>query len=778
MPRYEHIEMARLPERLPRRKKPGYGGIPPRESGAHGARLTRELDTAIAAQQASRRPEFVDPALILTVQMTGALQEEAWEQMGLRVLSSDSDRTLILFASAAEVREVQRKIAAYSIGAAASRANPQYAGLVANIETIATVKPEDRLGKSLREAGFTAPEDFVVTTEYVLDIELWDIGVRGFRERKLNEIRMLLHSFDGAELCRYLGPSISILRFRGSGRLVRAVLQVVEIASVDLPPQADSDTSALVELVLADLPELLPDADEPPLIGVIDSGISAHPLLRGAVAAQIGVPDNLGTADEWGHGTAVAGIALFGDLRSQVASGGLTRSARLCVAKVTNDRGDFDEYSLVPAQMREAIQRLRLEQGCRIFVCALADRHSIYTGGKVGAWAATLDELARELDVLIIVAAGNRMPRSGQTVEEGVTAYPEYLLEPANRFFEPAGAVNVLTVGSLSHGPGLDAELANDLNARPITRQHEPSPFTRVGPGVDGALKPDLVEVGGTLVFDAVTRSLKSGQQMASAGVVTLHHRYLERLLTSGSGTSYAAPLVAHTAAQILKLMPQASANLVRALLAASAQVPAEALQRLLIEGAENIGNVCGYGKPDLTRAGYSDDSRVVLYAQDSLRLDHFAVYRIPIPQAFQAEKGRRTVTVTLAYDAPVRHSRIDYCGVGMSFRLLRGCTQEQVFEHYKWRAKGEPIPEIEKRYQCDMTPGITQRQRGTLQRASIAFQRNIEQYGGDYYLVVRCESGWAPPESEQRFAVVLELAHEAEMQLYQQLRQRVRVQA
>ncbi len=693
--------------------------------------------------------------------------------MGLRVLSSDSDRTLVLFASAAELAEVRRKIEAYSAGAG-DRANPQYAGLVANIENIGTVGPRDRLGKSLRDAGFAEPEDFVENTEYVLDVELWDIGLRGLRERKLNEIRMLLINLGGAELCRYLGPSISMLRLRGDGLLVRAVLQVVEVASIDLPPKADSDTSALVELGLADLPELLPDADEPPLIGVIDS---AHPLLRGAVVAQIGVPTNLGTADEWGHGTAVAGIALFGDLRSQIEGEALARSARLCVAKVTNDKGDFDEYSLVPAQMREAIQRLHVEQGCRIFVCSLADRHSTYAGGKVGVWAATLDELARELDVLVIVAAGNRTPRLGQAVEEGVTAYPEYLSEPANRLLEPAGAVNVLTVGSLSHGLGLDAKLADDLNVRPITQRHEPSPFTRVGPGVGGGLKPDLVEVGGTLVFDAVTRSLKGGQQMASAGVVTLHHRYLERLLSSGSGTSYAAPLVAHTAAQILKLMPQASANLVRALLAGSAQVPVEAAQRLLLEGSERTGNVCGHGKPDLGRAGYSDDARVVLYAQDALQSDHFAVYRIPVPLPFQTERGSRTVTVTLAYDPPVRHTRNAYTGLSMSFRLLRGCTQEQVFEHFKWRPKGEAIPEIEKRYQCDLKPAITQRERGTLQRASVRFQQDIAQYGSDYFLVVRCESGWAPAETEQRFAVVVELAHEAELQLYQQLRQRVRIQ-
>ena len=197
-----------------------------------------------------------------------------------------------------------------------------------------------------------------------------------------------------------------------------------------------------------------------------------------------------------------------------------------------------------------------------------------------------------------------------------------------------------------------------------------------------------------------------------------------------------------------------------------------------MLEGSEIAGNVCGHGRPDLSRAGYSDDARVVLYAQDALQLDHFAVYSIPVPLPFQTEKGSRTVTVTLAYDPPVRHTRNDYTGLSMSFRLLRGCTQEQVFEHFKWRPKGEVIPEIEKKYQCDLKPAITQRERGTLQRASVRYQRDIAQYGNDYFLVVRCESGWAPPETEQRFAVVVELAHEAEVQLYQQLRQRVRVPA
>lgn len=40
------------------------------------------------------------------------------------------------------------------------------------------------------------------------------------------------------------------------------------------------------------------------------------------------------------------------------------------------------------------------------------------------------------------------MPRAGGAVEQGVTDYPSYLLEAANRLCEPAGAANIVTVGS------------------------------------------------------------------------------------------------------------------------------------------------------------------------------------------------------------------------------------------------------------------------------------------------------------------------------------------
>src|SRR5580704_15621051 len=119
--------------------------------------------------------------------------------------------------------------------------------------------------------------------------------------------------------------------------------------------------------------------------------------------------------------------------------------------------------------MREALTTLNRQFGCRIFVVALGDSKRAYDGGKVGTWAATLDELARELDAVIVVSSGNRSPRSGNRIEQAVTEYPRYLLEDANRLFEPAGAMNVLTVGALAHGEGLDASTRDWATIRSIT---------------------------------------------------------------------------------------------------------------------------------------------------------------------------------------------------------------------------------------------------------------------------------------------------------------------
>ena len=79
-------------------------------------------------------------------------------------------------------------------------------------------------------------------------------------------------------------------------------------------------------------------------------------------------------------------------------------------------------------------------------------------------------------------------------------------------------------------------------------------------------------------------------------------------------------------------------------------------------------------------------------------------------------------------------------------------------------------------RFDCDLLPNKTQRAGNTLQTGEISFSRETLGYGNEYHLVVRCMEGWASDEVRQKFAVVVELEHQAGVQLYARLRARARV--
>ena len=101
---------------LERRKHGGGGRMPQREPGTHSRRLRTELDRAIQEQRRRRAPEFVDPSLILRVRMIDMTQEQEWERLGLTVLASDDDKTLVLFASGEDMEAFREQLDAYARG--------------------------------------------------------------------------------------------------------------------------------------------------------------------------------------------------------------------------------------------------------------------------------------------------------------------------------------------------------------------------------------------------------------------------------------------------------------------------------------------------------------------------------------------------------------------------------------------------------------------------------------------------------------------------------------
>ena len=592
---------------------------------------------------------------------------------------------------------------------------------------------------------------------------------------QIQQIVALVEASGGDVSDRYIGHSMTLLRVVASGKIIRQLLNLPDVRLVERPPMPDSAVGQLLDLNIADFPQQDPLPDGSPSITLIDSGVvAAHPLLSPAIGECIAIPTGLDPSDVWGHGTKVAGIAAYGDVRRRAEARDFNPTVKIHSARVLRDDGKFPDDVLVTTQMRTAIEYFSRTYNCRVFNISLGDPRSIYDGSQVSTWAAVLDELAREFNVLVIVSAGN-LNYKGKTAESSLTEYPHYLLEAGSSIYEPASAALALTVGSLSHSAAVPPEEAGGVRLRPIAQPHCPSPFTRSGSEVGKYNKPDLCDYGGNLTFDGVAQSVSS--HWPANSIVTLNPNYIRQLLATSIGTSLAAPMVAYKAALVFNEMPTASANLVRALLGCSAQVPNDAidlLQPLGIPGA--VSRICGLGVSNVGRATFSDDNRVVLFADTEIGSDQFYVYEIPLTDEFRTTKGERSISVTLAFDPPTRHTRSDYLGIRMSFRLVRGADIDLVKEHFRKRTKEEgTFPDMPKKYSCDMVPTPTQRETSTLQKARFVMKRDpLAEYGDTYFLVVRCESRWAPAQ-RQRFAVVVEIEHRGVENLYARVAERVR---
>ena len=782
---YPHLPLQRLQRTEDRRRRPAPVTPPTRASpAAHGAAITTKLDAATAEQAALPRIEGINPELILKVKLSAPIQEDAWRTAGLKVLAQDQGGILVLFADNTQLGQFRERLTQYRQGTAADRQNPAYNGLFASIDDIGSLAPEDRIGPRFRADGIRTPTDIDGRANFIVDLELWDAPTPLDRQVRVQRLVAHLEAAGGDVQSRYVGTAgLIVLRVRLKGTLLRTALEMPAIARVDLRPIPDLGERDPPVVALSDVPPPPAPAGDALLIGIIDSGSTDHPLMAAGLVEALGVPEALGTADVWGHGTKVAGIAAFGDVRECVDRMTFESPVRIISVKVVNDQGHFDDDTTIPEQMDTAIRMLH-GRCCRIINISLGDRHRIpYDGGRVSSWAAVLDTLARELDVLIIVSAGNsaggeRAPWGAQT--ELITQnYPGYLVSAANRIVDPATAAIALTVGSVAHANGLPTRHGDGAELRAIASTNTPSPITRSGPGANGAIKPDLVDYGGTCLYDGFGQRLVTGHHYASAGMLTLRPDYLAGLLTASTGTSMAAPRIAYKAGLILKAMPVASSNMIRALLALSAQAPAEAVACLAPVGPEAPTQCLGYGVPDPRRAINSEERRVVFVADaQELATDQFALYRVPLPNEFQTTRGERTIRVSLAFDPPVRHTRLEYLGVRLNFHLLRGMDPDAIFEHFRHRTRDEdPFEKLPGTAKCALFPARDARGTSTLQAATMTMKRNIEAYGDTYYLAVFAERRWAGEDiTHQRFAVAVELQHEADINLYLPLQVRVRV--
>jgi hypothetical protein len=690
---YEHLPLKRLEGVLERRTH-GFGLAPVRDAKQHGARVQKEIEDIVSAFHTLPAIEGIDPSLILKVSVVGNIDEDEWRKVGLTILSVDGDKSVVLFADDKSLQDFRHKVEAYQGELPLGQKGPPYANLIGSIENVSLLTALDRIGPALQAAELRQPQNFLAGENYVLDVELYRPPTQEEADIFVYRLKQIMDVSGGAVLSTYSGHQMLIARVECNGDAVRSTLELPEVSIVDFPPQPDLHLEDLSEIDIEQISPGKPPPEDAVVIGIIDSGVNfGHPLLANTEAGAIALNSAWSVSDVVGHGTSVASIAAYGDIAARVAANNFDSQFRIASARVVTDLGTFPKEQSVPDLMEQAITKLHRDYGCRIFNVSLGSNKRIYKGGKPDPWAATLDALARELNVLIIVSAGNRDDLTSSYGDGIVSAYPQYLLTGQSRIIDPATAAIVLSVGAIAHANGIESTDEELAGVRPICGADEPSPFTRTGPGVRGMIKPDMVDFGGNAVWDGPTGALVNGNRKVAAGIWTMHHKPVERLFRSRSGTSFAAPNLAYKAALLLSHFPDASANLMRSLLALSASIPKAVALRTRGLSEKNALMACGHGLSSADHAVTSDDGRVVLFAEDELQLDHFAVFEVPIPIEFQTTRGTREIKVALAFDPPVRHTRADYLGVTMGWRLLRGTNESDVFDRYrKWtKEEGKP---------------------------------------------------------------------------------------
>lgn len=614
------------------------------------------------------------------------------------------------------------------------------------IENIRSVSREDRIGIRLKkyiEDPTAMPEGL-----FVVNIDIWFNGETNTVFEVENQIKQAMGT-TGSKLLGDLFSTPSLLLGRAfvNEYSLNALLDLDIIATVELPFSAVSTEP--YELFKTDFtPIAHDDLDEnAPLATVLDSGVfTGNPLLENVVVAEeeFDTTENT-TTDMNGHGTAVAGIVVYGDFDACLSSRVFKPLVRICNGKIMhNESGFYKNAPCFPEDKRpeqivkEAIEYFYKEYGCRIFNLSAGDSDHVYTGGRQLAWAEMLDQLSKQLDIVIVISAGNvSNPKINDFLSrnELMEKCRDQLFYPEHRLIDPATSALSVTVGSITRFDEPEAT-PNRAGRISVGKKNYLSVFTRIGKGVNRAIKPEFVDYGGNYGVHQISRGntkwITTDRKLAEP---TLHNGN-DHIFKGYCGTSFSAPHVTHVAARIERALEAQiknapSANLIRAVLANSARCTPEMIKWAeeskdpLYTGKTNpkqerLLRLMGFGKVDDSLL-YSSDNDVTLIAEDRLELRSFHLYKIPVPEEFLKVKAEKSISISLSYNPITRMSRKDYLTNNLWFEVFRKIDENTLLQYKAKKAsdqdEDEDLSNLPDSNKADFSPGYTEIMKGTLQQ-------------------------------------------------------------
>lgn len=586
----------------------------------------------------------------------------------LNLRYEDTDRGLVtkaaVFVPYGQLKVLKKKIAAYSDSSKDKKKGPSNSVLLANIASISV---------AAFEALWTDPEALPGLDEVVW-FELW------VRKDEKDWEAQLKHEAGHLQLEL---PTIKLSLPEHIVMVVRATRRLLESSLDLLNTLSEVRIARPCSVGLTDLPgieqeEWIDEAleriqwpdDDAPSVCLIDSGVNrGHPLIEPILYDDHmeTVFDDGDRSDDWKHGTPMAGLAAFGDLRRLMLSTGAweqlhrLESVKLVRQSTSHDPENYGAITLQAFALPDIASPGRPRVFCMAITAAGPD-----TKGNPTSWSSAIDLAAAGVEEgggvpkVIVLAAGNVREHP-----DGF-AYPTANLGASIE--DPAQAWNAITVGAVSDRIQIEEDDPEAQACTAIAPRHGLSPFTRTAHSwrPDWPMGPDVVMEGGNLgrAPDGSCPHWDSLQPLSTSATFQI------RPLVPFNATSAAAAQAARVGARITALYPDYRAETVRGLIVHAAKWPQALLAREGIdpyaggrtEDVERLMRSFGYGVVDEFRAIKSLRNQATFIIENSLqpfkgawndtKLNECHLIALPWPRRKLVENPDLPVTlkVTLSY--------------------------------------------------------------------------------------------------------------------------------
>jgi hypothetical protein len=491
----------------------------------------------------------------------------------------------------------------------------------------------------------------------------WEIWVRP-------DAVSLLRSFSGRFRLRFeLGeidfPSVTMLRVRGAAadleKLVVATGAVLELRACSSLTLQVIDMSRVEQIALTRelLSKILPPVADAPRVCILDTGVDySHPLLKPALTpARCQTLNSAWDTNGWDpHGTRVAGIALFTDLRTVISQPN-DFQLQIALESVTVLRPSGapkspDEAAGVIARAVSMIEAN--DEARRVYCLAFADYRGLNDGTPTPL-SGSVDQLAwgkNGSPRLFCVAAGNLL-------DSPLTASGYTIRNEQSGIASPGQALNALTVGGCtfaSEHPDGGELLGPSGDLSPTSRTSRSWTIRKSN-------KPDVVFEAGN---HGIAPDADEAEDLPELGVLTTTKVAESRYFATLKETSAATAAIAGMAGRLLHVYPEYWPETIRGLIVHSTNWT-EAMHDRVNElpeqdRAEALLSMYGWGVPDEDFASRSASDLLTMIVQgelapftlkgNELRLNSFAYYELPWPSSVLAELGSTEVElrITLSY--------------------------------------------------------------------------------------------------------------------------------